>query len=177
MSYDYEYAAKITDKIAYEHAADYSAVNIDYSRTSKNIVAEYSPTDNCGYTALYRVQNEIYNANFKPESAGHIHSAGVAAAYIANIRFFKMRNYYGKIETAYKIANYGAQHQPIPQVGKKYFFHSPPFSLTIIFMGVPEKSKFFLITFSKNRSYEKCRRSVELTFKTKVGGATATCEE
>lgn len=149
MTYNYKRAEKIAHKVGNQHLS-----------SRKNVIFENYPTDKRGQPAFYSVAKKVYSAYFKAESTRHIHTAGVAAAHAAYIRLFKVRNKHGEIEAADKITNYRAQQKPIPAVAESYAFdgslkqsrHFSEFSLISNRIGVPEKSKFFLMTFSRKRS-------------------------
>ena len=139
MTYNNEKTEKISGEIGNRNTG-----------TSKDIILENEISRYGGNAALYKVAEKIDCADFKSERARHVHGPGVSAAYIANIFPLYMRNYNGKIKTAYHIASNSRQQKPVPTGRKVKFFHARSlFSLVKIFIGVPLKSKDFLSTFSK----------------------------
>ena len=79
------------------------------------IIFKNYPADKRGKSALYGVTGKVEHAHFKPERAGHIHSARVAASDFADILFLEVGNEYGKVKTADKIGyikRFDCGHRP-----------------------------------------------------------------
>ena len=151
MAYHDEQPAEIAHDVRHHHVG-----------ARKHAVAEDEIHRQHGEAALERVAEKVDDAHFKPEGAHHVHRARVAAAYVAYVAVFELRDYHRKVETADKVAHRGGYYEVIPLFGNIEINHCTPLaapcaqlssflSRVTILIGVPEKSNAARRVFSKKR--------------------------